>query len=65
MTTRHVIDYYLDGFQMMAFCKVCSAEGNGLFDECKGKPTVNSPVSHVQNKSDNDRDALDSNYDND
>jgi len=36
MTTRHVIDYYMDGFTMIAFCKVCSAEGDALFEECKG-----------------------------
>lgn len=37
MTTRHVIDYYLDGHVTVAFCKVCSAEGNKLFDDCPQK----------------------------
>lgn len=38
MTRRlHVIDYYMDGYHPVSFCKVCSAEGDKLFDECPGK----------------------------
>lgn len=38
MTHRlHVIDYYMDGYQPVSFCKVCSAEGDKLFEECPGK----------------------------
>jgi hypothetical protein len=37
MTIRHVIDYYMDGHGMIAFCKVCSAEGDRLMEECPGK----------------------------
>lgn len=37
MTKRHVIDYYVDNHTMVAFCKVCSAEGLKLFEECPQK----------------------------
>lgn len=33
----HVIDYYMDGHVAIAFCKVCSAEGDKLFDDCPQK----------------------------
>ena len=36
MTKRHVIDFYMDGFQAVQFCKVCSAEGDMLHDDCGG-----------------------------
>ena len=32
----HVTDYYLDNHIAIAFCKVCSAEGDALQDLCKG-----------------------------
>jgi hypothetical protein len=35
---RHVIDYYLDSHVTIAFCKVCSAEGEKLIDDCEGLP---------------------------
>lgn len=35
----HVIDYYMDGYQPVSFCKVCSAEGDKLFDDCSGPIT--------------------------
>lgn len=37
MTKRHVIDYYMDGHSAISFCKVCSAEGLKLFEDCPGK----------------------------
>jgi len=37
MTIRHVIDYYMDGHCMIAFCKVCSAEGDKLIEDCPQK----------------------------
>lgn len=37
MTIRHVVDYYMEGHSMVAFCKVCSAEGDKLIDACPGK----------------------------
>lgn len=37
MTTRHTIDYYLDNHVAVAFCKVCSAEGEKLFEPCPQK----------------------------
>lgn len=36
MTRRHVTDFYMDGHIAVAFCKVCSAEGDKLFDDCAG-----------------------------
>ena len=39
MTTRHVIDFYMDGYVPISFCKVCSAEGDKLFEDCPGKIT--------------------------
>ena len=36
MTKRHVIDFYMDGHVAVSFCKVCSAEGDKLFEECGG-----------------------------
>ncbi len=37
MTKRHVIDYYLDGYVTVAFCKICSAEGEKLLEDCPQK----------------------------
>ena len=37
MTKQHVIGYYLDGRVQVAFCKVCSAEGAKLFEDCPQK----------------------------
>lgn len=37
MTKQHVIDYYMDGHVAVAFCKVCSAEGKKLLEDCEGK----------------------------
>ena len=34
--TRHVPDYYMDGHIAIPFCKVCSAEGDELLEECAG-----------------------------
>ncbi len=39
MTRRHVIDFYLDNHVAVSFCKVCSAEGDRLFDACSGPIT--------------------------
>jgi hypothetical protein len=37
MTKRHTVDYYMDGHIAVAFCKICSAEGEKLLgEECKG-----------------------------
>jgi hypothetical protein len=33
----HVIDYYIDNRVMIAFCKVCSAEGQKLLEDCPQK----------------------------
>lgn len=35
MTKLHDIDYYKDGWQVVAFCKVCSAEGEKLLEGCE------------------------------
>jgi hypothetical protein len=31
---KHQLDHYKDGFVSVAFCKVCAAEGEKLFDPC-------------------------------
>ena len=37
MTLRcHVTDFYMDGHIAISYCKVCSVEGDKLFEECKG-----------------------------
>ncbi len=36
MTTQHKLGQYMDGRIPIAYCKVCSAEGDKLFDECSG-----------------------------
>lgn len=37
MTKQHVIDYYLDNHVAVAFCKICSAEGQKLLEDCPQK----------------------------
>lgn len=34
--TVHVTDFYMDGHQAIPYCKVCSAEGLALFENCSG-----------------------------
>lgn len=36
MTLRHVPDFFMDGYIAISYCKVCSAEGDKLFDICSG-----------------------------
>jgi hypothetical protein len=36
MTRPHVTDFYMDGHVTVPFCKICSAEGDRLLDECQG-----------------------------
>lgn len=40
MKNRHVIDYYMDGHVAVAFCKVCSYEGQKLLEDCPGKVEI-------------------------
>lgn len=37
MTTQHAIGYYLDNHVSIAYCKVCSAEGEKLLEDCPQK----------------------------
>lgn len=37
MTKQHALDYYLDGFVTVAYCKRCSAEGEKLLEDCPQK----------------------------
>ncbi len=57
---RHTIDYYMDGFKVIAFCKACSAEGEKLFEGCQGKPDLPKQLDTRQKDLDNQRDYLDS-----
>lgn len=36
MAKPHITDFYMDGHVTVQFCKVCSAEGNRLLEECQG-----------------------------
>ena len=36
MKIRHTIDFYMDSYVPIAFCKICSAEGQKLIDTCSG-----------------------------
>lgn len=36
MTLSHVPDFYMDGYIAIPYCKVCSAEGDKLFETCSG-----------------------------
>jgi hypothetical protein len=48
MTLRcHVTDFYMDGHIAISYCKVCSVEGDRLFEECKGP--IKSGVLYFQN----------------
>lgn len=42
MTLRHVIDYYMDGYKAIAFCKVCSKEDQQLLEPCTGQ--IDTPL---------------------
>ena len=53
MTKRHILGTYQDGHIDIAYCKVCSAEGDKLLEDCPQKiektldhrkPNVNSDV---------------------
>ncbi len=32
----HITDFYIDGYNTVTFCKICSAEGLGLVEDCNG-----------------------------
>lgn len=36
MTRLHKLGHYRDGLVLVEYCRVCSAEGNELFDTCPG-----------------------------
>lgn len=38
MTTQHIVSHYMDGHVKVEFCKVCSAEGPKLLEDCQGSP---------------------------
>jgi hypothetical protein len=47
MTRRHTVDYYMDNYVPIEFCKICSAEGDRLLEECQGP--IASPVLYFRN----------------
>lgn len=59
MTKRHTIDYYMDGHCVIPFCKICSAEGDKLLEECAGIPFVRTP-DNKQKILDDERDFVES-----
>ena len=49
MTKQHTFDYYMDGHIAVQFCKVCSAEGLKLIEECFGKIVIHDPDFDLTN----------------
>lgn len=45
MTKQHALDYYLDGFVTVAYCKRCSAEGEKLLEDCPQKVVLDQTIS--------------------
>ncbi len=45
MTKQHVTAYYLDGRVQVAYCKVCSAEGEKLLEDCPQK--IEKPLDEL------------------
>lgn len=47
---QHELDHYFDGRVSVAYCKVCSAEGDKLLEDCPQK--ISSPLdkSHLTEK---------------
>ena len=43
MTKQHTLDYYMDGYIAVPYCKVCSAEGLKLTEDCSGKIIIHDP----------------------
>ena len=43
MTKQHTLDYYMDGYTAVPYCKVCSAEGLKLTEDCSGKIVIHDP----------------------
>ena len=62
--TSHKLDTYTDGYQKVPYCTVCSAEGGKLLDECGQVPVVKLTAFYIQKIIDDERDGLDSNYNN-
>ena len=45
MTKQHDISHYLDGRVQVAYCKVCSAEGEKLLEDCPQK--IEKPLDEL------------------
>lgn len=45
MTKPHVIAYYPDGHVQVAYCRVCSAEGDKLLEGCSQK--ISTPICDI------------------
>lgn len=43
MTRPHVTDFYMDGHVTVPFCKICSAEGLALLEDCPQKIIIHDP----------------------
>lgn len=53
MTKQHDIGHYLDGRVSVEFCKICSAEGEKLLDECLQKIIVTGLFDDLKQLKDN------------
>jgi hypothetical protein len=40
---QHTLDYYMDGHMAVSYCRVCSAEGLGLYEDCPQKIIIYDP----------------------
>jgi hypothetical protein len=49
----------MDGYNMVAFCKICSAEGDKLKEDCSGQIRA-APVKITQKILDDERDFVES-----
>ena len=46
---QHQLDIYKDGYQSIPFCKMCSAEGEKLSQECVGMTEIDPLEEKIKN----------------
>lgn len=60
--TNHQLATYSDGFVLVYYCSVCSAEGDKLLNKCGQKVPSLTPLDTRQKDLDNRRDWLDDDH---
>lgn len=48
MTRLHKLGKYRDGFSVIEYCRVCSAEGVALHEDCPGNFPDHKPVAYFR-----------------